>query len=63
MSPTLDASSAPWLLPGDDEDLAEVKLDIALEEIDLRALAEQVYALLRRELVLERERQGWPWAG
>ena len=31
----------------------------SIEDIDLQALAEEVYALLRRELRLERERQGW----
>jgi hypothetical protein len=29
-----------------------------MDDIDLQALAEEVYALLRRELRLERERQG-----
>ena len=31
---------------------------VSMEDIDLQALAEEVYALLRRELRLERERQG-----
>jgi hypothetical protein len=30
----------------------------SVEDIDLQTLAEEVYALLRRELRLERERQG-----
>ena len=30
-----------------------------IDEIDLYALAEELYALLRKELRLERERQGW----
>lgn len=30
-----------------------------VEDIDLRALAEEVYALLEKELRLERERRGW----
>lgn len=32
-------------------------------EIDLEALAEKVYALLREELRLERERLGQTWFG
>jgi len=56
-----DAVHSSWLLLGADEDLLEDGLDIALEEIDLPALAEQICALLRRELLLERERQSWPW--
>lgn len=29
------------------------------QEIDLQALAEKVYGLLKRELTIERERLGW----
>ena len=63
MSQTPNGPHVSWLLLGDDEDLEEAGVNIELEEIDLQALAEQVYALLWRELRLERERQGWPRAG
>lgn len=44
--------------PGNAE-VGEVELSTADEEIDLEALAEELYALLREELRLERERRGW----
>ena len=31
---------------------------VSMDDIDLQALAQEVYALLRREVRLERERQG-----
>jgi hypothetical protein len=37
----------------------EADITVSMDKIDLQALAEQVYDLLRRELRLERERQGW----
>jgi hypothetical protein len=40
---------------GDDD---EGRRGIDVEDLDLQALAEQVYALLKQELRLERERQG-----
>jgi hypothetical protein len=40
------------------EDDDEGSLGVDLEDLDLQALAEQVYDLLKRELRLERERQG-----
>jgi hypothetical protein len=46
---------APGVASSDENDT----LDINIEEIDLEALAEQIYNLLRDELLLERERQGW----
>ena len=30
-----------------------------IDEVDLQALAEEIYALLKKELRLERERRGW----
>jgi hypothetical protein len=36
----------------------EIELPHDVEDIDLEALAEMVVALLKRELLLERERQG-----
>jgi hypothetical protein len=37
----------------------ESDITVSMDRIDLQALAEEVYDLLRRELRLERERQGW----
>ena len=37
----------------------EGEQEFDVSDIDVQALAEEVYALLRRELVLERERRGW----
>ena len=37
----------------------EIELAADIEDIDLEALAEMVVALLKRELLLERERRGW----
>ncbi|MGD8625757.1 MAG: hypothetical protein PVF47_02760 [Anaerolineae bacterium] len=51
--------------PGNDGDQTQIRDDggaelaPAIAEIDLQALAEAVYALLRQELRLERERRGW----
>lgn len=45
----------------DDNDEEDGSLD--LEDINLQALAEEIYLLLRQELRLERERQGWPYTG
>ena len=41
------------------DDEYEGGLSINAKDVDLRALAEKVYALLKQELRLERERQGW----
>jgi hypothetical protein len=41
------------------EDLDELEAMEGNKDIDLQALAEEVYALLRRELWIERERRGW----
>ncbi len=57
MSPTGNDSQNTPILRADDDDDEKPVLDI--EDIDLEALAEEVYALLQRELRLERERQGW----
>ncbi len=37
----------------------ESEASVEVEDIDLEALAEELYALLREELRLERERRGW----
>lgn len=47
----------------DDRDDDEEDGSLDLEDINLQALAEEIYLLLRQELRLERERQGWPYAG
>jgi hypothetical protein len=41
-----------------DSETSRAGLSIDIEDVDLYALAEQVYALLKQELWLERERQG-----
>ena len=41
-----------------DSETSQAGSSIDIEDVDLYALAEQVYALLKRELWLERERQG-----
>jgi hypothetical protein len=41
----------------DSDDETDRSIDI--EDIDLQALAEEVYALLKQELWSERERWGW----
>lgn len=43
----------------EEEGSDEGDLPIDIEDIDLQALAEEVYGLLRKELLWERERQGW----
>jgi hypothetical protein len=56
----MDESHRPLrLAPGGASSDWDDTLDIDIEEIDLEALAEQIYNLLREELLLERERQGW----
>jgi hypothetical protein len=40
-------------------EVEEDEVSAADADIDLEALAEEVYALLREELRLERERRGW----
>jgi hypothetical protein len=40
-------------------EVEEGEVSAADADIDLEALAEEVYALLREELRLERERRGW----
>jgi hypothetical protein len=52
----MDEILQPWPVRRAEEE-AELTMDI--DDIDLQALAEEVYELLRRELRLERERQGW----
>ncbi len=42
-----------------ESEIEEGEESIGAEEIDLEALAEEVYALLQEELRLERERRGW----
>ncbi len=50
--------SAPYAFRSeDDEDEGDSSIDV--EDVDLQALAEEVYALLKQELRLERERRGW----
>ena len=49
------------ILADKDDDEDNGSLD--LEDINLQALAEEIYLLLRQELRLERERRGWPCAG
>ncbi len=46
-------------LSASEEDEYEGELSVNIEDVDLRALAEEVYALLKQELRLERERHGW----
>lgn len=46
-----------FLFRREDED--EDGPGVDMEDIDLQALAEEVIALLKRELWLERERRGW----
>ena len=43
---------------GEDETLAESRSEAQGEQIDLQALAERVYRLLKQEARLERERLG-----
>jgi hypothetical protein len=52
-----DTPDVSRIFRSEDDDEAEGLL-IDLEEIDLQALAEEIYALLRQELRLEYERQG-----
>jgi hypothetical protein len=47
----------------EDKDGDEDNGSLDLEDINLQALAEEIYTLLRQELRLERERRGWPYAG
>lgn len=47
----------------DDRDDDEENGSLDPEDINLQALAEEIYLLLRQELRLERERQSWPYAG
>ena len=49
----------PDVLGSEDEEGEGGISSMDVEDIDLRALAEEVYALLKEELRLERERQGW----
>lgn len=49
----------PDVLGSKDEGEGENISSVGVEDIDLRALAEEVYALIEEELRLERERRGW----
>ena len=56
----MDESHRPLrLTPGQGSGDGDGMPDIELEDVDLEALAEAIYVLLRDELLLERERQGW----
>lgn len=55
MPPTGDNSNSTFIFRAADDDPEFIDI----EDIDLEALAEEVYALLQQELRLERERQGW----
>ena len=65
MSPGDDGSQSTWVfreeeeIPGGLDETATTASSKVIEDIDLEVLAEEVYALLRLELRLERERQGW----
>jgi hypothetical protein len=56
----IDGDSGPSYVSrsADDSD-DETNPSIDTEDIDLPALAEEVYVLLKQELWLERERRGW----
>ena len=53
-----DTSDAPDVSRAENA-VDEDDSSIDTEYLDLQALAEEVYALLKRELRLERERRGW----
>jgi hypothetical protein len=53
-----DTSNAPDVSRAENV-LDDDKSSIDTEYLDMQALAEEVYALLKQELRLERERRGW----
>ena len=57
MSSGDDGSQTTWIFREEDPSGRGQAVDI--DDIDLQALAEEVVVLLRQELRLERERQGW----
>ena len=57
-SGTEEDPNASFLFRAEDED-DEGSPSVDIEDVDLQALAAEVYALLKQELRLERERQGW----
>jgi hypothetical protein len=59
VSPVDDGSQTSRVFRDVEESPSEGELQMNIEDIDLRALAEEVYVLLRQELRLERERRGW----
>jgi hypothetical protein len=59
MPPTDDDPNLPDVFRSEGADDPSVEVEDIDEDIDLQALAEEVVALLKQELRLERERQGW----
>ena len=59
MSPTYNGSQTSQVVQRKGQDLFESDVTVDIEEIDLQALAEEVYALLTEKVWLERERRGW----
>jgi hypothetical protein len=56
----IDGDSGPsYVFRSAEDSDDETNPPIDIEDIDLQALAEEVYALLKQELWLERERRGW----
>ena len=56
MVASYDDPNTSYVFRNEDEEDDE---SIDIEDIDLQALAEEVVALLKRELRLEGERRGW----